>query len=145
MNVNESFQKYPYLFFPYQIEYLFDIYSVVNKPDLTFDELKSKSIEVLKLLFEFDILYILGAGDEEIINEKSIDKIIQYVDHKWTINTQFPEIYDILFFGYNDWYVNAFKKLGFDVIRGESTGITWLEFIENIDDFEKWINENKPT
>ncbi len=161
-NINLFSNNYINLLFPYYIEYLHDIIGVVksNKEKINFKEIKEETINIIKKMLEYDILFVidfdnLKSGKKIPISNYSIPDIIKDIDEKWTKDTQFPDFYSIVFFGYNRWYVDGLEKIAtnhsiiwkHDILRYASTNnrIYWRTFVEKkIGDLKEWIETNKP-
>jgi len=107
-----------------------------------------------KLLKEFTLSYINEMIDKDIIyvgnkwsEDKSLikwkyskDEIIDKIDKMWNEDATFPDFLEMVWFGYQDWYINALKKMGLGQEK-----ILWRDFIKNnIGNLEKWIEDNKP-
>jgi len=131
-------------YIPNNIELIFDFFGdLAIKPNKPYS--KKEKYEVLQWVGKLLKSEILYAGEYD--NEKKfkkwnlpINEIIQKIECEWNEDLEFPEFYNLVWFSYQKWYIEALKK------RGLTETKDWNNFIKNeIGDLEKWIKENKPT
>lgn len=129
---------------PYRIELLFDFFGKfkVSTQDNNYDrESKNKILNAVSILLEQKIIF---AGKWIDVNnfekwDMTIPKIVLQIDNLWKNNTEFPDFYNMVWFGYQSWYIEGLNRLGFERTRN------WETFVrEKIGDLEQWIEENKP-
>lgn len=82
----------------------------------------------------------------EIINNEFVlwdepnKKLVEKINNIWSEDTDFQDFYNMVWFGYQDWYLKALKKEGFEKEKS-----SWNDFVKNnLGDLKKWIEENKP-
>jgi len=130
------------LFAPNSNEYLYDYIYLLEYKDEDANNWKSRLVilSVLKYLLKLKIIYIYSWCDENLNDEnRSIDEIISQINIKWKKNTIFPDYYNIVMFGTQNWYIEKLTKLGM------TNTTNWETFVkDNIGNLEKWIEENRP-
>lgn len=139
--INPFSDSYIDLLCPFYIEYLWAITSLLkqNKEE---KQIKEKSLFIIAKLLDLKVIYI----GNEWTTDKTILKwnlpfkeIIEKIDEMWFKDAQFPDFYEMIFIGYEEWYIKALEK------KGLSSAKNWKEFVnQNVGDLEKWIEENKP-
>ena len=133
------------IFCPNYTEYLWDIIAIIKNDNkyISNDVLKYFTLAYVSEMIEKDIIYV---GNEWITNntlkywELSKDEIINRINEMWFENAEYPDFLGMVWFGFQEWYIEALKKEGYGKER-----MLWADFVEkNIGDLEKWIEENKP-
>ena len=133
------------VFCPNHIEYLWDIIAVIKNDNKYISEnvLKHFTLAYVAEMIEKEIIHV---GNEWISNntlkywELSKEEVINKIDEMWFKNAEYPDFLEMVWFGYQNWYIEALKNVG----HGKEK-ILWKDFVKNnIGNLEKWIEENKP-
>lgn len=67
-------------------------------------------------------------------------EVLKKIDEMWFENAEYPDFMEMVWFGFQEWYIEALKKEGYGKER-----ILWTDFVEkNIGNLEKWIEKNRP-
>lgn|SRR5690606_1194456 len=133
------------IFCPLYNEYLWDIMSIIKNDNKHISDklLKEFTLSYINEMIDKDIIYVGNkwSEDKSLIKWKySKDEIIDKIDKMWNEDATFPDFLEMVWFGYQDWYINALKKMGLGQEK-----ILWRDFIKNnIGNLEKWIEDNKP-
>ena len=140
--------KYLNLYCPLSTEHLWDfIAEVLDKNKIEFGSFKNKSLkkevlEIISKLLNDNLIYV----GNEWLNQSTIkrwnlsnEEIIKKIDEIWFESAEYPDFFNMIWFGFEDWYKNKIKNLGM------TNTINWETFVNyKIGDLEKWIEENKP-
>jgi N-dimethylarginine dimethylaminohydrolase len=144
--INIFEEEYNIALNPFALEGLWDLKSFFKDKIkyLKFNELKYLTIETLSFLLTNDLIYILEPNwmENKEFNKINIsdDEIINKIKNNWTENISDDELYNLVWFKFQDWYRESLESKGLTVYT-----IKWNEFInEKIGDLEKWIEEHKP-
>jgi len=133
------------VFCPNHTEYLWDIIAVIKNDNKYISEnvLKHFTLAYVAEMIEKEIIHV---GNEWISNntlkywELSKEEVINKIDEMWFKNAEYPDFLEMVWFGYQNWYIEALKNVG----NGKEK-ILWKDFVKNnIGNLEKWIEENKP-
>lgn len=141
MTKKELFEpKNIYLTSP-SIELLPEIIGMLGYSAKQYDDKKTRDdvLSTLKILFELNIIYVYKWLNNPDLNEKkmSIDEILSTINRLWFKGAQYPDIYVIVMFGPQKWYVDKLRKVGL------TDTTDWKWFVDNnIGDLEKWIKKN---
>lgn len=127
---------------PYYIELLFDFFGEFNiKTNEKYtSEKKKKVLSAISELLSNEIIFV-GKIENDVINRWNFsnNEIIKKIDNLWMEETDYAEFYNMVWFGYENWYIEKMEKLGF---KNEND---WNIFVKTvIGDLELWIKENKP-
>lgn len=130
-------------YIPYKIELLFDFFPELNvRVDKYYSSDEKKEVlKWVRKLLEERIIFAGEFGDDKKLKrwDLSIDKIIDKISANWKEDIDFPGFYNIVWFGYEDWYINALKKEGYN------DELDWKWFLDNkIGEIEVWVKENRP-
>src|SRR5690606_40910780 len=125
------------------IELLPEIIGLLGYGNYQYDDKKTRDdvLSTLKILLELDVIYIFKWFNNPELNEKtmSIDEILSTIDRLWFKGAEYPDIYGIVMFGPQKWYIDNLRKMGL------SDTTDWKWFVNNkIGDLEKWIKTNAP-
>lgn len=128
---------------PYYIELLFDYFGefkIKTNERYTKDN-KDKVLNSILEMLTNKVIFVSEKKKSEFVKWNDSNKIIiERINSMWTENANFSDFYEMVWFGYEDWYINALKKEGY---RKEK--YSWNDFVKTkIGDLEKWIDENKP-
>jgi len=130
-------------YIPHSIELLFDFFGKynINTNEKYTKEIKRKVLNTISVLIQQKIIFVGNWIDKE--NFKKWDlantETIKKIDNLWNENAEFSEFYNIAWFGYEKWYVDALESLGM------TSQTDWGYFVKNkIGNLEKWIEDNKP-
>jgi hypothetical protein len=130
------------LYCPHTVELLFDFFGEFGiKTNETYSiEKKKKVLSKIHQMLDEEILFVSKKKDNEFIRwNYPNEKIINRIDELWTETLNFSEFYNMIWFGYQEWYLEKLNILGVQYAKN------WDEFInQKIGDLEKWINKNKP-
>lgn len=139
MNLNAQFTS---IISPFSKECLWHIYSTISNneqsKELSFNELKEVTLFLFKKMMDYDLISIVFAFRTEAVPKKDYSKLIEKLDLVWTEKTEFIELYTMVWFEYNDWYVSGLKK------EGLTEETDWEIFVKRIGNFQKWIEEHRP-
>lgn len=132
-------------YIPHSIELLFDFFSKlgidINREHTKRD--KKKVLKVIDALLKQKIIHVYSIDKEfddslkrfEITNKE----ILKRIDEMWFEGAKFPDFYNMVWFGYEKWYIDALNDLGMPNFEN------WESFVkQKIGDLEQWIEENKP-
>lgn len=131
-------------YIPFTIELLFDFfgkYDIKINDNYTRDS-KEKVLKAISILLEQKIIFVGNWSDnkEFIIWELSNSEILLQIDLLWKKDIKFHEFYNLVWFGYQKWYIDGLNNKGFGKEK-----ISWNIFIEErLGNLELWIEENKP-
>lgn len=109
-----------------------------------FTTLKARrdGLRVINQLFELDLIEVFhwGKYEHELKGkELSTFEKMMYLQELWFIGADFEDFFSMPMFKYKDWYIKKLEDLGMTHYTD------WTTFVdENIDDLEKWIEENRP-
>lgn len=127
---------------PHYIELLFDFFGEfdISTNDRYTPEKKRKVLNTVSELLSNKIIYIGNIENKKIKRwSLSNEDILKKIDVLWHERTDFEEFYDMVWFGYENWYIEKLEQIGL------SNNIDWKIFVETkIGDLEKWIEQNKP-
>ena len=130
-------------YIPHYIEYLFDFfgkYQIKTNKKYT-QENKEKVLNSILTLLNQRIIFVGNWIDNNNFKRWNLSnkEIIEKINSLWLEGTEYPELYNIVYFNYEEWYIDELEKLGFN------ENSNWDTFIkENIGNLEKWIEENRP-
>jgi len=141
---NLSKKNYIDLLDPYSTECFWHIVSKIKDHDkkIEFSELKLSALHILEYMLENKIVFIIEkiTQDKRIIRDKrTTNEVLKYIDKSWNEETEFIDLYNLAWLGFENWYKNDLIKIGL------KETINWKHFVKNnIGDLMNWINENKP-
>lgn len=128
---------------PYSFEFVNHLIGQLGYSQDQYDDtnVKEEVLKVLKLLFELKILRVFDWMNNPELNNKimSAEDTIKHIDDKWFVGIKYPDFYDIVMIGTQDWYINNLELLGM------SHTTNWNTFVkEKIGNLELWIENNRP-
>ncbi|MBL7472915.1 hypothetical protein [Robertkochia sediminum] len=142
MNAQLFAEKNRELFMPDGVEYIYNILNNIGYSDYTSAEAKTEGMEVIKALFELDLIEVFSYGNYHLkfSNERlSVDEVLAHLDKVWFIGADFSDFVSMPMFKFKDWYLRALKEAGL------TDTTEWNNFVrEEIGDLQKWIGENRP-
>ena len=133
------------IFCPMYNEYLWDIISIIKNDNKYISDslLKEFTLSYINEMLSKDLIYI---GSEWNKNKrlikwiKPIEQTINDIAKMWFEGADFGDFYGMVWFGYEDWYLEALKNEGF-----RNKKMLWKDFVKNnIGDLEQWIEKNRP-
>ncbi|MBD3862761.1 hypothetical protein [Olleya marilimosa] len=131
------------LYCPYTIELLFDFFNEFNiKTNEKYtQQIKDKVLDTILEMLNNKVIFVSEKNKNGfVIWDEPKEIIVERINNMWSENTNFQDFYNMVWFGYENWYIEALKKEGF-----EQEKIVWTNFIEkDIGDLQKWIEANKP-
>ncbi len=143
MNIDLFDDKYIDLLCPNGIEYIWGVYMHLDISDKDASKPNNKKIvlDVIETLMNYGVLYVYEWYKKPELNHQklTIKETIDFIDEIWAKNSNYPDLYSMMYFGSPHWYVNKTGELGFTMTTN------WRTFVhDKIGDLEKWIEENKP-
>ena len=145
--IKNIFKKNINLFAPFSNEYLFDYIYLLGytdkdlKKSCGYDEIKAETLWILEKLLNLKIIYIYTWCNNSHLNGKvmSSKEILKQIDSLWFKGAEYPDFYEMVMFGTQEWYTDKLWKMGMNHTTN------WETFVKNnIGDLEQWIEENRP-
>jgi len=140
--------KYLNLYCPLHTEHLWDfIAEVLDKKNIPYEgskkkNLKNEVLEIISKLLDYNLIYIGNEWLDQSTIKKwklSNEEIIKKIDDIWFESAEYPDFFNMIWFGFEDWYKNKIKILGM------TDTTNWETFVNyKIGDLEQWIEENRP-
>ncbi len=130
------------LYCPFAVELLFDFFGEfeIRTNETYTTEKKKKVLSKIRQMLDKEILFLSERKNDKFIKWNfSTDEAIRRLENLWNDDTQFSDFYNMVWFGYQEWYIDKLHSLGFK--KAEN----WNDFLnEKIGDLEQWIEENRP-
>lgn len=136
-------KKYLEIFSPTWTEYLWDIISIIKNNDkfISKAETKKNTLNYITIMLKNNMVKVGNEWENKklIYWDLSNEEILKKIDLMWFDDAEYPDFLNMVWFGYQEWYIKALKKEGYKKER-----ILWADFVDkNIGNFEKWIEKNK--
>ena len=137
-------KKYLQIFSPTWTEYLWDIIAIIKNNDKNISkvEIKKHTLNYIKLMLKNNLIKVGNEWENKklIFWDLSNEMILKKIDTMWFDGANYPDFLNMVWFGYQEWYIEALKKIGYGKEK-----ILWTDFVDkNIGDLEKWIEGNRP-
>ena len=139
MSLNEIFLS---VASPFGTENLWHIISKIRESDnsknIEFNVLKSYTLDILNTMIDYDMISICFAFENETIKSEEYSDLVKRIENTWIQETDFSDLYTMVWFKFNDWYVDGLKK------EGLSESTDWNMFTKKIGNLENWMEKNRP-